>query len=226
MSDTPTRGRVTGGEPSRPTTLGARADPVNRSATSARRPIAGGSSASAPSGGRLLAPTALACTVAALGAVASGVAGAQEASGETARDMLIPRAAIVDMTRAQSRVICTSEPFLDCMGFDSGECFTLAESAIERCLMPLPAEIDPTKLDSDTLEACPRELYAEAGYEEAQGNACFARAIEAESGEAPAESATGGAPDTDRDSDRDADRDAAPGDDPNGDAGPDADEEP
>ena len=91
---------------------------------------------------------------------------------------MIPRAALVDMTRAQAGVICTSEIFLGCMGFDGRECLTLSESAIDQCLMTLPPEIDPTVLDNATLEACPREIYEEAGYEEAQAQTCFEKALE------------------------------------------------
>lgn len=104
-------------------------------------------------------------------------------SGSNSRGALIPRAAIVDMTRAQSRVICTSEVFLSCMDFDSNECLGLSESAIEQCLMPLPASFDPTELDSETLEACPKALYEQAGYPEEKAAQCFEGAIAADSRE-------------------------------------------
>lgn|GEM_PF-2097423 len=104
-------------------------------------------------------------------------------SGSKSRGALIPRAAIVDMTRAQSRVICTSEVFLSCMEFDSTECLGLSESAIEQCLMPLPDSFDPTELDNETLEACPKALYEQAGYPEEKAAQCFEEAITADSRE-------------------------------------------
>lgn len=92
---------------------------------------------------------------------------------------LIPREAIVDLTRAQSRVICTSEPFLSCMGFEADECLALSEASIEQCLMTLPAEIDPMQLENETLESCPQLVYADAGYTEEKAAGCFEDAIEA-----------------------------------------------
>lgn len=102
----------------------------------------------------------------------------------------IPRAALVDVARAQSGVICASEPFLACMGFDADECVALSEAAIERCLLVLPEEIDPSTLDSAALEDCPRALYEEAGHEESRALACFEEAMETEM--APDAGGTGG----------------------------------
>jgi len=113
----------------------------------------------------------------------SGSSDEEGASGSKSRGALIPRAAIVDMTRAQSRVICTSEVFLSCMEFDSTECLGLSESAIEQCLMPLPESFDPTELDNETLEACPKALYEQAGYPEEKAAQCFEEAIAADSRE-------------------------------------------
>jgi len=91
---------------------------------------------------------------------------------------LIPRDAIIDMTRAQSGVICSSEIFLGCMGFDGTTCLSLSESAIDRCLAPLPAEIDPATLDNATLESCPMAVYEEAGYGRLEADACFSKALD------------------------------------------------
>ena len=132
---------------------------------------------------RLAGRVAAAAILAATPLAPAGTATAQEPSTGAPPNVTLPRAALVDMTRAQSRVICSSEPFLGCMGFDARECLALSESAIERCLMALPAEIDPTELDHATLEACPRKIYADAGYREAEARVCFEEAIEAGSGE-------------------------------------------
>lgn len=107
-------------------------------------------------------------------------AGSRAETADDPRGALIPRAAIVDMTRAQSRVICTSDVFLGCMGFDSTECLDLSERAIDQCLMSLPPSFDPTKLDNETLEACPKALYEEAGYPEEKAAMCFEEAIAAD----------------------------------------------
>lgn len=88
----------------------------------------------------------------------------------------IPRAALVDVARAQSGVICASGPFLACMGLDATECVALLETAIERCLLTLPEEIDPTGLDGSALEDCPRAVYEEAGHDEARALACLEEA--------------------------------------------------
>lgn len=98
-------------------------------------------------------------------------------AGES-RGGMIPRDALVDMSRAQSRLVCSSEIFLGCMGFDGSMCLSLSESAIEQCLMPLPAEIDPTTLDNETLEACPKAVYAKAGYDESRAASCLEKALD------------------------------------------------
>ena len=100
-------------------------------------------------------------------------------SGERPPGGMVPREALVDMARAQSNVICASERFLGCMGFDGRECLTLSEAAIDQCLMPLPPEIDPIELDTERLEACPRALYERAGYAEEDALVCLERALEA-----------------------------------------------
>lgn len=91
---------------------------------------------------------------------------------------MIPRSALVDMTRAQSRVICASESFLGCMAFDGKECTALSEAAISQCLMTLPEQIDPRTLDQQTLERCPVAIYERAGHDESKAQACFEQAVD------------------------------------------------
>ena len=102
----------------------------------------------------------------------------ESAPADEPRGGMIPRDALVDMSRAQSRLLCSSEVFLGCMGFDGSMCLSLSEAAIEQCLMSLPAEIDPATLDNDSLEACPGELYAKAGYDERKAATCLEKALE------------------------------------------------
>ena len=91
----------------------------------------------------------------------------------------IPKFLLVKLTRDQSSVICSSEVFTQCMGFDQKECLTVSEKAIDTCLGPLPDEIDPTKLQNGTLEACPHKVYEEAGYSEEKAKECFDKAMAA-----------------------------------------------
>ena len=158
-------------------------DTEERDVNRARRPLG-------PAVPTLLFAVAALASAAAVAqdAARDGAEGAGGGGGERAVPAVtIPRAAIVDMTRAQTRVICTSEPFLSCMGFEARVCLALAEEAIDRCLMPLPPEIDPAGLDNATLEACPREVYAEAGYTEEKARPCFDAAVEAAAAGAGAE---------------------------------------
>jgi len=91
---------------------------------------------------------------------------------------MIPRAALVNMANAQFNVLCNSEAFAGCMGFSQSECKRLSDSAIKQCLLPLPEEIDPDKLDNASLESCPKDVFAEAGYSEEKAGMCFDEAME------------------------------------------------
>ena len=91
---------------------------------------------------------------------------------------LIPRAALVEMASGQFNVLCNSEAFTSCMGFSQSECKRLSDSAIQQCLLPLPEQIDPTKLDNASLESCPKDVFAEAGYSEEKAGMCFDEALE------------------------------------------------
>ncbi len=92
---------------------------------------------------------------------------------------IIPRAILIDMARGQYDVLCQSEVFAGCMGFSQSECKRLSDSAIQQCLLPLPEEIDPDKLDNAALESCPKDVFADAGYSEEKAGMCFDEAMEA-----------------------------------------------
>ena len=92
---------------------------------------------------------------------------------------MIPRALLVNMARNQFSVLCQSEAFASCMGFTSQACLDLSESAITQCLLPLPKEISPDKLDNSALESCPAGIFADAGYDEEKAGPCFDKAMEA-----------------------------------------------
>lgn len=94
-------------------------------------------------------------------------------------DELIPRALLVDLANGQFNVLCNTEAFASCMGFSQSECKRLSDSAIKQCLMPLPEQIDPEKLDNDALESCPKDVFADAGHSEEKAGMCFDEAMEA-----------------------------------------------
>lgn len=102
-------------------------------------------------------------------------------SGSTAQSQeMIPRALLVDMARNQFSVLCQSEAFASCMGFTTESCIALSEQAISQCLLPLPKEISPEKLENSALESCPKGVYADAGFSEEQAEVCFDKAMEVE----------------------------------------------
>lgn len=84
----------------------------------------------------------------------------------------IPKALLIGMALEQSAVLCASDAFTACMGFDEERCFSLARETVETCFGPLPDEIDPAALDPATLEACPLEVYANAGFDEDRAAKC------------------------------------------------------
>lgn len=93
----------------------------------------------------------------------------------------IARALLVEMAENQFSTLCQSEVFASCMGFTSKACLALSEDAIEQCLLPLPKEINMDELNNSTFEACPRDVYADAGYSEEKAGICFDKAMEEES---------------------------------------------
>jgi hypothetical protein len=93
---------------------------------------------------------------------------------------MIPRALLVDMARNQFSILCQSEAFASCMGFTSESCMNLSEQAISQCLLPLPKEISPEKLENSALESCPKGVYADAGFSEEKAEVCFDKATEVE----------------------------------------------
>ncbi|MFK8083844.1 MAG: hypothetical protein AB8B97_26475 [Granulosicoccus sp.] len=89
----------------------------------------------------------------------------------------VPRALLENMARSQYAVLCGSSEFTDCMGFDRTACQELAEAAIQQCLLPLPDEISTDELDNDAIEACPKQVFADAGFTEEQAGVCFDKAM-------------------------------------------------
>jgi hypothetical protein len=63
------------------------------------------------------------------------------------------------------------------MGFDAKLCLALSETALQKCLGPLPDTIVLSELQNETLEACPQSVYTEAGYEEEKALACLHKAM-------------------------------------------------
>ena len=99
-------------------------------------------------------------------------------SGSVAQSQeLIPRSLLVDMAREQFSILCESEVFTSCMGFTSKSCLGLSEKAIKQCLLPLPDEISPEKLENNAIESCPSAVYADAGFPESEAEVCFNKAM-------------------------------------------------
>ena len=84
---------------------------------------------------------------------------------------------LIKLSREQSYALCQSEVFTQCMGFDKDACFNLSEKAVQQCLAPLPDTIKLADLQNDSLEVCPQEVYAEAGYSEEKAQACLQEAL-------------------------------------------------
>ena len=90
----------------------------------------------------------------------------------------LSKSVLIELSREQSKVLCSSEVFTSCMGFEQNSCIELSEKAVQQCLMPLPETIDLASLDNDAIEACPREVYEEAGYSEEKAQVCLQKALE------------------------------------------------
>ena len=86
---------------------------------------------------------------------------------------MLARELLVDMARSQFSVLCQSQEFASCMGFTTQACLNLSENAIKQCLLPLPEQINPAQLDNAALEACPKEIYANAGFSEEKAGHVF-----------------------------------------------------
>jgi len=106
-------------------------------------------------------------TCAVLAPALFGVAFAQEP---------LPRSMLIKLTRDQTGLICGSEVFRQCMGFDQRQCVAISERAIEKCLALLPDEITAATLQNSALASCPKKVYAAAGYSEERAQACFKKA--------------------------------------------------
>ena len=90
----------------------------------------------------------------------------------------LSKSVLIELSREQSKVLCSSEVFTSCTGFEQNSCIELSEKAVQQCLMPLPDTIDLASLDNDAIEACPREVYEEAGYSEEKAQVCLQKALE------------------------------------------------
>lgn len=64
------------------------------------------------------------------------------------------------------------------MAFTEQQCIDLSEKAVEKCLQPLPERIDPAQLPNDAIEACPKQVYEDAGYPDEKAKACLEAALE------------------------------------------------
>lgn len=85
---------------------------------------------------------------------------------------------LIKLSREQSQVLCQSEVFTACMGFTEQACLELSEEALQQCIVPLPDTINLQDLNSEVLEACPQEVYEEAGYRNEKATACLEEAWE------------------------------------------------
>ena len=89
---------------------------------------------------------------------------------------LLARDLLVQMSRSQSTQLCSLKAFTECMAFTEKECLALSEQAIKQCLLPLPEKINPAELDNDSIEACPKKVYDDAGYTDDKAKACLLEA--------------------------------------------------
>ena len=96
----------------------------------------------------------------------------------TAQDN-ISKLLLIKMARENAGVLCRSEVFTECMGFTAVRCDELKDEAIDTCLGPLPDSINPAELQNDALEACPKQVYEDAGFPEKKAELCFDKAMAA-----------------------------------------------
>lgn len=89
---------------------------------------------------------------------------------------LLARELLVQMSRDQGSMLCSLKSFTDCMAFTKKQCLDLSEQAIKQCLMPLPEKIIPSELENDSIEACPKKVYEDAGYSDEKAKACLQEA--------------------------------------------------
>jgi len=111
----------------------------------------------------------------------------------------IPKSALIQLTLQQTSTLCASQIFTACMAFTQERCNTMAEGAVEKCLFPLPDEIDPKLLQNSTLENCPKEHYASEGYSEEKARICFEKAMAESTGEKSEMNQTEKSPDSSND---------------------------
>ena len=88
----------------------------------------------------------------------------------------LPRELLVQMYKDQSNQLCALKSFTECMNFSEKECLALSEQAVQQCLMPLPEKIILSELENDSIEACPKQVYEDAGYSDEKAKACLLEA--------------------------------------------------
>ena len=95
---------------------------------------------------------------------------------EPAADKL-SKQVLLQLSRDQSQVLCGSEVFTQCMGFDQTQCLAISEKALQKCLGPLPDTILLSELKNETLEACPQSVYTDEGYSDEKAQTCLQEAL-------------------------------------------------
>ena len=96
----------------------------------------------------------------------------------SSQDESLSRFLLIKLARDQSKVLCTSEQFTQCMGFSESQCLDLSELSIEQCLMPLPERISLKVLENETIENCPKKVYDDAGYSDEKAQMCLEKALQ------------------------------------------------
>ena len=100
----------------------------------------------------------------------------------TSQDESLSRTLLIKLSRDQYQTLCGSEVFTQCMGFSQQQCLSISEDAIKQCLVPLPERIALDQLDNELIEACPKQVYEDAGYTEEKAAQCFDQAYKASEG--------------------------------------------
>lgn len=99
-------------------------------------------------------------------------------SSVSSQDENLSRDLLIELARDQSRVLCSSEVFTQCMGFSEEQCLDLSEQSIDQCLAPLPETISLKLLQNETIENCPKKVYDDAGYKDEQAQVCLGKAMQ------------------------------------------------
>ena len=117
------------------------------------------------------------CSLAMAIAISTGAIAQEQAKQETSSSEKMSKQLLIHLSREQSKVLCQSDVFTQCMGFNNSSCLDLSEKAVQQCLEPLPDTINLAELQNDSLEACPQQVYAKAGYPDEKAQACLQEAL-------------------------------------------------